>query len=58
MPTIAAWTINLHRVLPAVGGGVVKGDRAALSIELAYYRVVFGRDSSAAESCLKGKTQG
>jgi hypothetical protein len=54
MPTVAAWTINLHGVLPAMGGGVVKGDRAALSIELAHYRVVFERESSAAESCLEG----
>ena len=54
MPTVAAWAINLHGVLPAMGGGVVKGDRAALSIELAHYRVVFERESSAAESCLEG----
>jgi hypothetical protein len=55
MSTVAAWTINLHGVLPAMGGGVVKGDRAALVIELAYYRVVFERESSGTQSCLKGE---
>jgi hypothetical protein len=54
MSTVAAWTINLHGMRSAMGFGGGKVDRAALFIELAYYKDLFERESSGTERCLKG----
>jgi hypothetical protein len=58
MCTVAAWTSNLHGVRPAMAGGAVKSDVAALFIDLAYYRVVFERRAPKLRAVSRVKAQG
>ena len=54
MCTVAAWTVDLHGVRPAMGLGGGKVDRAALFIVLTYPKFVFERECPETKSCKAG----